>query len=964
MSNEDVDVSNRNSVCAVVCGVGVDGLKLVNGSHITERTSHTNDTRTPPSTSAAVDHQVSHDQLGKLPSDCDQHGESYQDRSPGGVGSSGRASTKVLDSSGGDCSYGGGSRTTWTTSRAQDGPLQDAFTAAGGQDEHCLSQEGRPGGFHERVQCGALPQRHHQDHAAKDSDGPLRQVNSMWSGPSRVRDACLPELRGVPPEGSPIRDMGSVHVSGGSVRSKTGSLCSMVGTAGASQDERGVDKSIHPSGSTDREGLCQGAQDQEGRTFNDLRRIVCWERDQFPVAPDHRDDQGPCRGSDIPEGGDQGAEGFTRTSPEGSPRGQESSIHRELREGRAPEQAMRSSMTSEEVSDSALLQEPGVVPQPVSQPLSSGHKLSKTGSRQVVYQTDRMLPEALAELCQNDRTILVEVACSQGSVLTSTMQKITGREGSSKRLSIWNHYDLTTGAGVKSTLDVIDQTEPSHVWLSPDCGPYSPMQNINQRSDEQIESLKEKRKYALKQYVGCAVIYHYCIQRGIHVTWELSQSCQAWRLPIIQNLIHRFNLKTVIVRGCQVNLRAPNNHFISKGWKLMSTHPLILSRMDLPCRCGSHVKHEPCEGSLTKKTALYTPEFAVRVCEAILHDTDRKGCEQELQGIRNECPGFGEGSICSCEVGSQHEANLKCGHCSQGLKEAMEEPPNNPEEGPSALVSFKTPLGSSSMSVEQVRKKLYLLHSATGHGPIKHLVRALRIRGAPPWVIKEAENFRCSVCQEKSRPIPRNLASLEPQPRKLTTVSADVGHWHHPITKEKFQFLLFVDEGSRFRVVGRMILHGKKQHMSAALFLSTFKEAWVSYFGHPQTLRVDPDGALRSHEVSEYCDQQHIFLDIIAGEAHWKIGICERSIQTVKHLLEQVVQEHPDTTGEDALAECLRVMNMREVHRGYSPMQHVMGKAPDETGRFFSGVQQDCPLLVSDEPRAELQRTFALTSNS
>ena len=144
----------------------------------------------------------------------------------------------------------------------------------------------------------------------------------------------------------------------------------------------------------------------------------------------------------------------------------------------------------------------------------------------------------------------------------------------------------------------------------------------------------------------------------------------------------------------------------------------------------------------------------------------------------------------------------------------------------------------------------------------------------------------------------------------------------------------------------------------------TFKEAWVSYFGHPQTLRVDPDGALRSHEVSDYCDQQQIFLDIIAGEAHWKIGICERSIQTVKHLLEQVVQEHPDTTGEDALAECLRVMNMREVHRGYSPMQHVMGKAPDETGRFFSGVQQGCPHLVSDEPRAELQRTLHLQATA
>ena len=306
---------------------------------------------------------------------------------------------------------------------------------------------------------------------------------------------------------------------------------------------------------------------------------------------------------------------------------------------------------------------------------------------------------------------------------------------------------------------------------------------------------------------------------------------------------------------------------------------------------------------------------------------------------------------------------IVCGHCSQDFREVMDHTHDPPSSDPLALVASKEQVGKSTMSVEQVRKKLYLLHSATGHGPIKHLVRALRIRGAPPWVIKEAENFRCSVCHEKSRPIPRNMSSLEPQPVKLTTVSADVGHWYHPISKEKYQFLLFVDEGSRFRV-GRMILQGKKKHMSAALFLSTFKEAWISYFGHPSTLRVDPDGALRSHEISEFCDQQRIFLDIIPGEAHWKIGICERSIQTVKHLLEQVAQEHPDTSGEDALAESIRVMNIRELHRGYSPMQHIMGKAPDETGRFFSDVRPGSPDIVSGEPHHELQKTLELQATA
>ena len=77
------------------------------------------------------------------------------------------------------------------------------------------------------------------------------------------------------------------------------------------------------------------------------------------------------------------------------------------------------------------------------------------------------------------------------------------------------------------------------------------------------------------------------------------------------------------------------------------------------------------------------------------------------------------------------------------------------------------------MSPEQIRRKLYLLHAATGHGPIKNLVTILKQKGAPPNVIREAERFSCSLCQERSR----NQASLEIQPQKLTVVSADAGIW-------------------------------------------------------------------------------------------------------------------------------------------------------------------------------------------
>ena len=93
---------------------------------------------------------------------------------------------------------------------------------------------------------------------------------------------------------------------------------------------------------------------------------------------------------------------------------------------------------------------------------------------------------------------LLEVACSPDSVLSSVMQEITGNPKAAIRLSLWNQHDLGTNEGVRAVLDKIDLHDPEHVWLAPECGPYSVMQNVNQRTEQQKQELAEKRKQALK----------------------------------------------------------------------------------------------------------------------------------------------------------------------------------------------------------------------------------------------------------------------------------------------------------------------------------------------------------------------------------------------------------------------------------------------------------------------------------
>ena len=356
-----------------------------------------------------------------------------------------------------------------------------------------------------------------------------------------------------------------------------------------------------------------------------------------------------------------------------------------------------------------------------------------------------------------------------------------------------------------------------------------------------------------------------------------------------------------------------------------------------------------CEGPLTGKTAYYTPTFARRVCQAILQGYDPDELKKELQGLVEPQELTGMGTVCGCPPKGEFGYPLQCGHCNHLAQSAI--------QGDSECLvaqGSRNSLGDG-LSKEEIRRRLYLLHSATGHGPLKHLVQSLKRRGVSSEIIEEAEKFECSVCKEKGRPKPRPFASLEPHPPKWSTVSGDVGHWEHPQTKEHVQFLMVVDEGSRFRV-GRVVASGKRSHINAAQFVSTFQECWLQYFGNPHVLRVDPDGTFRSTHVQEFCDSRNIYLDIIPGEAHWKLGICEQAIQGTKSVMSKLVEDHPDLEPRDLLAEATRVFNNREMVRGYSPIQHAVGRAPDTCGRIFPTRDNGSPDLLVENASGEMSR--------
>lgn len=710
--------------------------------------------------------------------------------------------------------------------------------------------------------------------------------------------------------------------------------------------------------------------------------------------PGHDDDLG--RNGEGPEGRGGGAQGGTPPQEEGDLHGQrvQSDVRQELGEDSL-------SIPAQPLDQACSLE---------NQPAHNNGTASESMCRFFQQETQNLAPGAFQSLMSHDRrTYLVEVACSPDSRLSREVQRQAGYEEAAIRCSHWNGCDLGTGSGVQLVLQTITEKRPSHVWISPECGPYSPMQTVNQRTESQIADLTEKRRVALKQYIGASCIYQFCIQEGIHVTWEWSQRCQGWRLPFMQKLIRRYNPFFATTQGCQVNLRdTRDSRLMHKGWKVMTTHQHLADMLNLPCRCPKGFSHARCEGGAAGLSAYYTPEYVKRVWSALSRELPLPLLRRELSGQSCLLSCFGEGASCYCGDLRCHGSTQSCGTCLMSATVGPQAKPGNHEKTQEGRKGSSGSVGEPSsatrqlrseaehhdaerrkatrsdtphvhathtvmhveqaypaqqfhdqLSDEDIKRKLYLLHAATGHSSVSNMLTALKRRKVNKRVLDLAAVFQCPLCQEKRKINTKHASSLEPLPPKFNTISADGAKWTHPFTKDEYEFAVIIDEGSRYRTA-RILKTGHKQTMSANLFLQYMTEGWIQYFGRPSVLRLDPVGAFRSKEIETFCDQHGIFLDVIPGEAHWHLGTCEQAVKGLKEVLTKLVEQEEDVPVELALAEAVRTFNSREIVRGYSPIQHVLGKSPDETGRFVSSLTgQNQEVLLGNpqgEPMEDIER--------
>ena len=192
--------------------------------------------------------------------------------------------------------------------------------------------------------------------------------------------------------------------------------------------------------------------------------------------------------------------------------------------------------------------------------------------------------------------------------------------------------------------------------------------------------------------------------------------------------------------------------------------------------------------------------------------------------------------------------------------------------------------GVGKAELESLLDTVQKLHRRFGHPPNSLLVKNLR---ASPKLLAVAAEFKCDTCLESQIRTSAPAASLEREDRLWCTVQID--GFDMRFGDQIFHFLLLVEEASGFCIVEETHRHSEKdmQNLTTAQVVKIIETRWCQLFGFPECIKLDPEGAFRGLNLSEYCAERGIELGVVPAEYHEAIprprGRLARSGEKLKH---------------------------------------------------------------------------------
>jgi hypothetical protein len=182
-------------------------------------------------------------------------------------------------------------------------------------------------------------------------------------------------------------------------------------------------------------------------------------------------------------------------------------------------------------------------------------------------------------------------------------------------------------------LDLMDQERPLHIMMAFECRLWSPMQNMNYRTDERKKILAEMRAVEEKTHLRFySEVHKKGKSIGCDVTAEQPAEALSWRTTTLESM--RGYFETVLDR-CRTALKMNprDTKLVKKPTRFRSTKRLVTEACNLSCISRGPHQQMMGQGKALKQMRNYEPGLVKILGDAIYNSKEvawRKRCQAEL----------------------------------------------------------------------------------------------------------------------------------------------------------------------------------------------------------------------------------------------------------------------------------------------------------------------------------------------
>ena len=165
------------------------------------------------------------------------------------------------------------------------------------------------------------------------------------------------------------------------------------------------------------------------------------------------------------------------------------------------------------------------------------------------------------------------------------------------------------------------------------------------------------------------------------------------------------------------------------------------------------------------------------------------------------------------------------------------------------------------------------VHANLVHPSKGSMLRLLRDANAPLEMLTAARIFHCPHCDLMARRTGAVRPVQVSRSKELGhTIPIDACHWKRNRDGREAIIVNIIDEVSRFHVA-LVLKECESSELGNLTAMDHIEEAvrmnWFQIARAPAVIRVDSEGAFKSHEFREWCAAQGVEVQISAGEANW-----------------------------------------------------------------------------------------------